>query len=1177
MPLQFVFGNSGSGKSTYLYETVIKESMKEKEKKFLIIVPEQFTMQTQRELVKLHPKKAIMNIDVLSFNRLAYRVFDDLGKNQIAVLEEMGKNLILRKVANEQENNLHLLKSNFKKVGYLSDLKSFLSEMDQYQITPEILEDMLANKNISSSFAYKLKDIIVMYRGFLDYMEGTYVTAEGILELLADCAQQSELIKGSVLILDGFTGFTPIQNKLLTVLFPLVSQIRVAITMDVREDPFQKPNLQDLFYMSRKMTQSLLRIASNTGVEVADAVYMQKEKEEYSCPRFTESEALAHLERNLFRPYGKPYEKETKDLVLWNAQNPKEELTCTAAKIHALVREKGYRYRDFAIVTGTPDTYERFAPEVFQTYEIPYFLDTKKVVTFHPLLECLRSVFEIIGNNYTYDGVFHFLKTGLTDFSGEDIALLESYALARGVRGKKWKQPWTVIPKTLGEEEVAQAESLRCRLIERFLPLETAWKDKNATVRSAIEALYAFLDAQGMEEKLLAIGARLEEEKNTERAKEFEAVYGQVIALFDKLVELLGDEKLTVKELSELFEAGFETMKVGVIPPGYDRVLFGDIERTRLEHKKIVFFIGVNDGVIPAADTKGGIISELEREELTKNGIELAPSPREKAFIQKFYLYQNLTKPKHRLYVSYYRMDMEKMGARGSYLMETLSALFPKIVMQNEMTNLFATLETDASCKEAFLNGVGDRAWETEDETWYALLGYAFERGITKEQWEKPLLTAMKEHLPERIGKDFTEALYGDTLSGSVTRLEQFSNCPFSYFAKNGLKLEKREEYALKATDTGTLLHEALRQYGEKKAEALKLAKKENRTLTSEDEEQIVSEAFGEALKKEHLDILDDNDSMQFQTIRLKQLFLRSVWAMNKQIAAGEFKPVKFEARFYGDKLDCANITLSDGKKMRLSGCIDRVDTYETDEDVYVKVTDYKSGSTKLDFTEIYAGTQLQLWVYLNAALEMLKKEQSKRVRPGGVLYYQMKDPYIDDVADEDLETELLHMHKPNGLINESDEVIEGMDTRYRDADPDKAFKSDVISIDVKKNGETKLNQALSEEQFGLLLDFTREKIKEFGDEIYEGNVNPFPKKVKKRDACTFCDYRGVCGYDEKIAGYAHEEYAEKKPETVLEELFLRKENTAGKTEGKTSQTETAKSGMAEDAMQKKSESEEPS
>ena len=483
MSLQFIFGNSGSGKSDFLYDSVLKQAKENKEQQILIIVPEQFTMQTQRELVERQKQHAIMNVDVLSFARLAYRVFDDLGKQNVVVLEETGKNLVLRKVAEQKKAELNVLGANMNKMGYVGEVKSLISELMQYNIRPDALAEFLEKEPLGEGLRLKMQDVLTMYQGFTEYLKGRYITAEEVLELLYDVAEESKLLCGSVIVLDEFTGFTPIQNRLMEKLFVLAKKVSVSVTMDVREDFYQCRGVHELFAMSKKTVASLLKVAELCKVPVEEPIVLPTGEKR----RYAGAPDLYFMEQNLFRPGAGSYRykvsekamrsnenhekltdsqlEETPDIRITSLKNPREELKF---EIVRLTREQGYRYRDIAVVTGDVQQYGNYVPEIFEQYHIPYFIDQTKNILFHPFIECIRAILEMIEYDFSYESVFRFLRCGLAEkiipqgklstmeleldgetgeksaqckeqtihrLTEQEIDRLENYVLARGIRG----------------------------------------------------------------------------------------------------------------------------------------------------------------------------------------------------------------------------------------------------------------------------------------------------------------------------------------------------------------------------------------------------------------------------------------------------------------------------------------------------------------------------------------------------------------------------------------------------------------------------------------------------------------------------------------------------------------------------------------------------------------------
>lgn len=1171
MSLQFIFGNSGSGKSDFLYDSVLKQAKENKEQQFLIIVPEQFTMQTQRELVERQKQHAIMNVDVLSFARLAYRVFDDLGKQNVVVLEETGKNLVLRKVAEQKKAELNVLGANMNKMGYVGEVKSLISELMQYNIRPDALAEFLEKEPLGEGLRLKMQDVLTMYQGFTEYLKGRYITAEEVLELLYDVAEESKLLCGSVIVLDEFTGFTPIQNRLMEKLLVLAKKVSVSVTMDVREDFYQCRGVHELFAMSKKTVASLLKVAELCKVPVEEPIVLPTGEKR----RYAGAPDLYFMEQNLFRPgagsyrykvsekamkSNKNHEKltdsqleETPDIRITSLKNPREELKFAAREIVRLTREQGYRYRDIAVVTGDVQQYGNYVPEIFEQYHIPYFIDQTKNILFHPFIECIRAILEMIEYDFSYESVFRFLRCGLAEkiipqgklstmeleldgetgeksaqckeqtihrLTEQEIDRLENYVLARGIRGaSRWSKPWTFVMPDGTLEDMERLNEIREAVYENFKPLLMAFRGKENTVSTQTFELYSLIRRLDMEQLLKERGEFFEKNGNQARAKEYDQIYKIVMDLLDKVTSLLGDETMTIREYSDILDAGFEAAKVGIIPPGNDTVTVGDIERTRLNHIKILFFVGVNDGVVPKAGNQGGIISQFEREKMAEYHLELAPGAREKVFIQKFYLYLNMTKPSERLYVTFCRVNSDGKALRRSYLIGTLLKLFPQLVVEepSEEETLEGVL-TAESALPFLMEGLNKPV--EDEEAWTALLAWYLSDGGDREKALQLFDAAFGVHQDDAISKAVTKALYGNTLDNSVTRLEQFAACAFAHYLSYGLRLRERELQQFASVDMGNIYHDVLERF----AKGIEMSEYTWFDIPQEAQDALLSQSMEDAIAGSGIGDVFEDARNSYLLKRMETTAKRTIWALMLQVRKGKFVPSGFEVSFSrAERLDAVQFQLGEDEKMRLRGRIDRIDTYETDDKVYVKIIDYKSGNTSFSLLNFYYGLQLQLVVYMNVALELTKKiYKGKDTEPAGIFYYHITDPMVDSdggESEEEIRRSILEQLKVGGLVNEDPEIYGAMDTDFTGT-------SSVIPVALKADGSLKAaSKTASAYEFGLMSDYVRKKIEHVGKEIFAGNVSVKPYLLGDRSGCDYCPYHTICGFDVRMPGFSYQQF----------------------------------------------------
>ncbi|WP_343250492.1 helicase-exonuclease AddAB subunit AddB [Diplocloster hominis] len=1156
MSLQIILGNAGAGKSTCLYEEMIRQSIEYPQRKYFVIVPEQFTMQTQMDLVRMHPRGGVLNIDILSFERLAYRIFDELGGNHCLVLEETGKNLVLQKIAEEKREDLKLLGGSIRKPGYIREIKSVISEFTQYGVEDEQLEEMIRFADKNPRLQWKLQDIRVLYDAFRQYLKDRYITAEQVLEVLCRLVERSELLKDSVIALDGFTGFTPVQNQLLEKLLRTAGQIWVTVTLDERENPMHLGADHQLFYMSKKTIRGLMKLAETAGARVKEPIVLNNRRN----PRFREAPALAWLEQHLYR-YGRGrYEKEQDQLILYCSQNPMEEVEETARRILALVRERGYRYREIAVVAGDIAVYGNYVRKVFAEYGIPSFIDQKRNILMNPAVEWIRSLLQMVDQNFSYESVFRYLRCGLSGFSRRETDLLENYCIALGIRGfSKWKQKWVRSYPGLTQEELVQVNILRDRFAGEMADTVSVLGQKGATVEEITRAVYGLMVRREIQLRLKEYEEQFKASGNMDLAKEYSQVYRILMDLFDKLIDLLGDARILLREYAKILDAGFEEAKVGVIPMEQDLVLIGDVERTRLNEIQVLFFLGANDGLVPKTGGSGGILSDMDRELLAGSDVELAPTARQNVCIQKFYLYLVLTKPSRQLYISFSKVDSGGKTLRPSSLVGTLHKLFPGLTQEETVSGLAPEalenlepdqaetgLESEAGWARRLLagrvmtpeSGIHCLAQQMQDNLQHPTAAYKelFSWYMRDPAWE-PVIRELAEvscasNSDARISRAVANVLYGTVLENSVTRLERYASCACAHFLDYGLHLTERTEYSFEAVDLGTVFHRALEVFGKK----LNQSGYSWFTLDDRKREELTDAAVEEVVTDYGNMVLYSSARNTYLLSRMKRLLRRTTWALTRQLEKGGFTPGNYEISFSNaTNLDSVNIALSAEERLRLQGRIDRVDVCEDGDNLYVKVVDYKSGSTAFDLVALYYGLQLQLVVYLNAAMEIEQKENpDKHVIPAGILYYNMKDPILDrkeTEGPEEIQERLLSQLQMNGLVNADREIIDRMDQQL-------SGRSQVIPVSVNKDGSlSKSSSVASSEEFRTISDYVNQKIVELGKGMLDGNIKAEPYELSGQTACDYCPYRAVCGFDEKLEGFDRRRFNSYQPDEILRRM----------------------------------------
>ena len=1152
MSYRFCYGATGSGKSSYLQSMILEKAEKSlssyvrgEEKTlrhYLYIVPEQYSLETEKNLVlRSGSAHGILNVDFLSFGRLSYRVFQESGMPERKALNDVGKALIVRRVSSLCEKDLTALSGKMSRPGYVTKVKDLISEFMKYDLAPDDVRDLAdyAGERGQSALSARLTDVATIFDGFLSFEKDKFLTGEERLDLLAEKIPDSALIKGSDIVIDGFLGFTPRQYKVITALMKAADDVIIALPFG--EDggvpfsslvPGQKLDPQDLFYLSRKTACDLMRCGKAAGAERGEDI--DQDLAQKIPPRFSDNPGLAILSKALFRYPAPSYggKNEAPSCVrLMCCSGPREEVRSMCIAISRMVREEGYAYRDFGVVTGNIETYGDFIDEEAAFYHIPVYVDRTRKVVENPLLESIRGLLSVFLEDFSYESVFHYLRAGLSGLSFARIDALENYCLANGIHSRRAfeksflpeKDVLSALPEST-VRELSFVEESRKQFLQEIAPAHLSGRH-TAAERTA--ALYAYLEAVHAQDKLERLSDDFEAKGDYVRSSEYAQIYAALIDLFDEIYDLLGDEKISAGDYLELLEAGFSSLVIGTIPQKVDRIFVGDIERSRMNSVKVLFLLGANDGNIPRSTSKGGLLSDLDREFLENAGHELAPTPREEMYIQRLHLYMNLLVCTERLIVSYTRTDAARASLRPSYLVSLFRQLFPGLCeeypeqapVEERLTGEEDALRYLSRGIRSFADGALDGN-ARERESFLTLYGYLALQQDTREELKDLTKTAFLRYDPKPLPEAAARDLYGDTIEGSVTRLESAAGCYLQHFLRYGLHLKERDEHRIDARDAGTLIHEGIQRFSEELV-------KENlsfRSLTPEDARRLTATAISQTQDARFLESARNRYSLS----RMEKLLYRTATTLAFQVQKGDFDPAAFEADFGED--GSYTFPLSDGRKLILHGRIDRIDLCVLEDGtVLVKIVDYKSGDRKLEEDKMRAGLQLQLVLYMEAVLrgKVTGIPQSDRMEPAALLYYHFADPVLsgkdavfsgtgEDPADvqKKVKEKILLSLRPKGFVVEG--AVPHLDTAF-------TGDSDVIRVKKKKDGTLGVSKDVRTLDGLRHLGADMERVCcHIAEEILSGNVTADPKILGDRSTCTFCPFADACGFDRRLPGYSY-------------------------------------------------------
>lgn len=1151
MSLRFIYGRAGSGK-TYYCLNEIKSCLKDEKEQLILLVPEDFSFQAEKELLRTVGDKGITKAKVLSFKRMAYAVFSQVGGLTRKYMNSAGKAMLIYRLMEKYQDEFKIFTKAVKMQGFVDTVSDIIAELKIYGITPETLHqavEMIENDYILKS---KLEDIDLIFSKFEEALHQNYIDPEDDLTILAEKMDSCTIFDGARVWVDGFSMFTPQQYMVLQKLLKKGREVSITLCTDCMSSNASRGRAA-LFSSSKSIEEKLLKIVRENNISLEKPV----ELDSMVSYKFKSNGELCHIEKNIYSYPWEVYEDKTRYISIFKSVNRYSEVENTARDIIRLCRDEGLRFGEIAVVTRDVEGYERLAAAVFSEYSIPFFIDRKRDINGNPLVVLILSAIEILSRNWTYESVFRYLKTGLLEIDMKDIDLIENYVLASGIKGRRWTQdnPWEYWPDRGFEGEMPEDAKDRLLMIndirntirKPLMDLHGKIKErKNA--RDICTALFEFLCEIGVPERIDSLIEEFKEEKELTLAGEYSKVWNIMIETLDQIVEVLGDDEMPLEQFIKVLTIGFSEYKIGLIPPALDQVVFGSVEKIKSHSVKALYVLGVNDGVFPSNGGDEGVLSDDDRESLKSLGIELAPGTRDRMLEEDFMVYTTFTRTDKYLRISYPIADYEGRTMRPSLVVAKLRKIFPNIAEYSNITNgdkdednlnmingpvptfneLVWTLRKSA--EGASINPLWNDVycWYMEKEDWREKCSRAL-LGLTYNSKVKPIS-------PLRVRE-----LYGKQLRFSISRLEKYAQCPFAYFVQYGLKAKERKVYEFSPPDFGSFIHSVLDGF----AKYLEESNLTWRELEKEKCSKIVSDLVDREVDRVSGSILSSSARYKYLKERLKKIVLRAVWLIALHIKRGGFEPSGYEVAFEkGGKYPPISIELPSGEKLSLIGRIDRVDTYEDEEGIYVRVVDYKTGNKRFNLSDIYNGLELQLLIYLDAILEYASKNSKKPIIPGGILYFRIDDPIINsegELTEEEVEKEIMKNLKMKGLLLSDVKVVKQMD---REIDG----HSVIIPVMIKKDGESfgSGSSVASMKDFEGLRKHVRKTIINICEDMLQGNISISPYKKKSGTPCEYCSYRSICRFDVTIKENSYRIISDKKNDEIWDAVRQVKSGEGG-------------------------------
>ena len=1143
MGLRFVFGRGGSGKSTYLLNEIKARVQDDETTPVVLLVPEQYSFEMEKKVSSLYlgeQKDKYMRTRVFSFNTMSAFVFTQAGGLTDVNINSSGKAMITYKAIENVLDDLNVFSKAATQTGFVGSISEMISELKQYNVNYDMLE-YISEDIQNETLKLKLKDISKIYEAFENQLHENYIDSQDMLGSLAQKLEKTTYFDGSYIYIDEFTGFTPKQYSILAGLMRKAKEVTISLTVDsVNYLQYRK---NDPFSRTKYTYEKLRKIAMDNGIKINSHVDLNKGK----IKRFENNDELLHLERyyNAY-PY-REYEKDVNYIKVKEFNNLYDEVEHIAKEIVNLVRDKNVRYRDITVATRDLNKYDFLVHSIFDEYEIPNFIDKKRDIKSNPIVVLITSALEMKNKRYSYEVMFRYLKSGFIGLTVDEVSLIENYVILNGIKGKKWlEEKWEYrainnYNADMSEEEattIDRINQIKDRALNPVLNLQENLKGKKSC-REICRCIYDFLVELNMEQNIYDLVESFKEKGELDIASQYSQVWDIVIDILDQIVEIMGDDVVSIDKFVKIIGLGFEEYELGLVPPSVDQVLVSSVDRMKNPDTKYLYLIGVTDGVFPLISKEKGILSDKDRNTLLDRGVELDIDSKTKTFEEQFLVYKALTSTSENLILTYPVADSEGKSLRPSIIISRLKKIFKKLEVESYLLDLKKETEEEmldeVTVKSPTFNRMVNKIksfdnGEEIENLWLDVYRYFANDDKYGEITTKIISGLTYTNMVQNVSEEKIKKLY-ETNNLSISRLEKYSSCPFAYFIQYGLKAQERREYSFAAPDLGTFIHNIMYEFS-------KSLEKENLTWNE------INEAYIEKKVNSIVDfmisqipgfILNSSPRYKYLSYRLKRMLIAAINIIATQIRSGEFEPIDYEVNFgQTGKYPPIKIILEDGKEINLVGQIDRIDEFDENDDKYIRIVDYKSSDKNISLTEVYYGLQLQLLVYLDAILESFIKK-GRSIHPAAILYCKIDNPiakFNENKEEEQIDEEILKQSKMKGLLAKDVHIIKKMDKSLYEEDVKSSL---IVPVTLNKDGSlSKSTNGVTYEEFEVLRKYVKYEIKELCQGMLGGDISINPNKHKDKTSCDFCLYNAICQFDPTLKDNNYKIIKDKKNEEII-------------------------------------------
>ncbi len=1102
--LYLVLGREGTGKTHYAHRR-LAQWVKDQHKQGVLLVPRQFSFESDRGILHTLGPRDACEVDVLSFSRLADVVFQRFGGPKKPILREGADCAMMALAIAGVQEKLHFFARHRASAGFVQKMLAETRRFKQNKISPADLA-AAAEALEGGYLKEKAAETALIMQSYDALTAARFVQNDDVLDLVCDKLRGSDFFCSKLVVIDDFSCFSAQEYALIEQMLLQAEDVYVTLCCDSAENR----SVTSPFALTADTARRLRRLAQKAGVPFGGVITLRAETcgyPIYAC------DALRHLEKQLYAPRLRPFTADSSAVTFCLAPSVREECDNVAMEIRRLLRAGRCRCRDIAVVYRDEEPYAKLMKASLKKCGVPVFEDKRAPIRNEPVVILARALLELCAGGFTTENLMRYLKTGLCSLSWDEIAALENYALLWDLSAKEWAEEWTANPDGFGmelnqrrKEELARLNGLRRAVLEPLVSLREDMKSRSA--RDRAERLWRFLLEEGTDEALKDYALRLEAGGALELALEQGQVWDLLMEALNTLAQTAGDAVVPMRSFCDLFDLVVGAQTLGKLPDGFDEVYLCDAPRIGTQMPKVVFALGLNAGVFPRSPGGDRLLGRSECDRLRALLPDLPDDAAQQTMTERFYIYNTLCSARERLYLS--RAQSGKNGEKlnDADVLLTLLSLFPGAKTldygalppaafaegsENAFSWMAAHWNDNTPELEAF------RLYFNEQPLWHDKLG-ALARAARKETFR------LKD-------KALSQALFGQKISLSASRLEKYEECPFQYFCRYGLYAKPRKRAQLDPASAGTVVHHVLEHLlrGNPDGAWQRLPKAE------------LHAQIGRILREYMETYMGGKDGKRARFLYLYDRMFKTLVTLTDRLlfefAQSSFVPVGFEVPIApGKAIEPFRIDLKDGY-VEVCGVVDRVDEMQEDGKRYVRVVDYKTGAKAFSLSDVLEGLGMQMVLYLVSIWR-----SNPDLTPAGVLYMPARfEPYDSDRTDSDEIKEAKRMAggKMEGMILNEPAVLRGMDH---------SLQGTLLPGKIKKNARDVSDRCISLTQLGLLAKRMDRILRQMGEDLHSGRVEARPVFGKNHaNTCDWCDYRSVCGREQEgpqrfLQGRTHEE-----------------------------------------------------